>query len=206
MRSRLVFRSLFTAGIVAVGLLAVPRAARADGFVTPFVGINFGGATDTTLTNAIDDNSRVNYGVSFGWMGAGIFGAEGDLAYAPRFFAPGANIGRTNVFTAMGNVIIGIPFGGQSGGGIRPYVVGGVGLLRTNVATSRQALALDRNSFGWDAGVGVNGYFSDHFGIRGDVRYFRDFSVSDANTAIGVAIGQGRLDFWRGSIGFVVRY
>lgn len=191
---------------VGIGMLFAPRPALADGYVTPFIGINFGGATDTSLVNSVDDNSKLTYGVGIGWMGGGIIGFEGDIAYAPKFFAPGAQIGQTNVLTAMGNVIVGIPIGGQTGGGVRPYVVGGIGLLRTNVEDSLATLKLDRNSFGFDLGGGINGYFSDHVGIRGDIRYFRDFSVSDTDSAIGIALGAGKLDFWRGTVGVLFRF
>ncbi len=33
--------------------------------------------------------------------------------------------------TVMGNLLLGIPIGGQSGFGVRPYGVVGVGLIRT---------------------------------------------------------------------------
>ncbi len=193
------------AGLLSVGVMTA-APAYADGFVTPFVGVNFSGAVGEALKNAVDDNSKLTYGVSLGWMGGGIIGVEGDIGYAPKFFAPTANIGKTNVLTAMGNVIVGIPIGGQHGGGIRPYIVGGAGLLRTNVTSSLSSLQLDNSSAGFDVGGGINGYFADHIGIRGDVRYFREFSARDANTALGFALGTGHLDFWRGTVGLVFRF
>jgi hypothetical protein len=188
------------------GLLLLPSPARADGYVTPWIGFNFSGATGTSLANSVDDNNKLTGGVSVGFMGGGIIGAEADFGYAPRFIAAGVVVGQTNVLTAMGNLVIGIPIGGQSGGGIRPYVVGGIGLIRTDVEHSLAALTLDRNGAGFDVGGGVNGYFSDHIGIRGDVRYFRQFSISDSDNAIGIVLGRGKLDFWRGSAGLVLRF
>jgi len=199
-------RLLLVTAFVACVTFAAPRPAHADGFITPFIGVNFGGATDTEFGTAVGDNSDLTYGVSIGWMGAGIIGVEEDLGYAPKFFAPAALIGQTNVLTLMTNVIIGIPVGGQSGGGVRPYVSGGIGLLRTSVEKSVTALTLDRNSAGWDLGGGINGYFGDHIGVRGDFRYFRDFSISDTDSAIGVVLGKGTLDFYRASIGVVFRF
>ena len=192
-------------GLLSFGLMTA-APAYADGFVTPFVGVNFSGAVGAALKNAVDDNSKLTYGVSLGWMGGGIIGVEGDIGYAPKFFAPTANIGKTNVLTAMGNIIVGIPIGGQHGGGIRPYLVGGAGLLRTNVTSSLSSLQLDNSSAGFDVGGGINAYFADHIGIRGDVRYFRDFSERDANTALGFELGTGHLDFWRGTVGVVFRF
>ena len=198
-------RSFLVAGLLGLGVMTA-APAYADGFVTPFAGVNFSGAVGKKLNDAVDDNSKLTYGVSFGWMGAGIIGVEGDIGYAPKFFAPGANIGKTNVLTAMGNVIVGIPVGGQHGAGIRPYIVAGAGLLRTNVTSSLSSLELNNSNAGFDLGGGVNIYFADHVGIRGDVRYFRDFSARDANTALGFELGTGHLDFWRGTAGVVFRF
>lgn len=192
--------------ILVAGLLLLPSPARADGYVTPWIGVNFAGATNTTLANSVGDNSKLTYGASVGFMGGGIIGIEGDFGYAPKFVAAGAALGQTNVFTAMGNVIIGIPMGGQKGGGFRPYFVGGIGLLRTSVEQSITILEPDRNSVGFDLGGGANIYFADHVGIRADLRYFRQFSVADSNNAIGVVLGRGTLDFWRGSAGLVLRF
>ena len=36
---------------------------------------------------------------------------------------------------------------------------------------------IDRtNDWGWNLGLGAMGFFNDHFGVRGDVRYLRTFS------------------------------
>jgi opacity protein-like surface antigen len=197
---------LITIIAACVAVVAAPRAARADGFVTPFIGVNFSGATGGALVNAVEDSSKLTYGVSIGFMGGGVIGLEEDFAYAPKFVAAGAGVGQTNVLTLMTNLIIGIPVGGQKGGGIRPYVLGGIGLLRTTVENSIEVLVPDRNSVGFDLGGGLNIYFADNVGIRGDLRYFRDFSVADVNNALGVTLGRGRLDFWRGSAGLVLRF
>ncbi len=71
-------------------------------------------------------------------MGAGIFGFEVDFGYAPNFFESTEgdadfDYGDSNVTTLMGNVILGIPIGGQTGLGIRPYVSGGVGLIKSSI-------------------------------------------------------------------------
>jgi opacity protein-like surface antigen len=197
---------MYVALLFLASLLLLPSSARADGYVTPWIGVNFAGSTDTTLANSVEDNSMATYGASVGFMGGGIIGIEGDFGYAPKFVAAGAGVGQTNVFTAMGNVIVGIPVGGQRGGGFRPYFVGGIGLLRTNVEQSLAALEPDRNAFGFDVGGGANIYFADHVGIRGDVRYFRQFSAADSNNAIGIVLGKGTLDFWRGTVGLVLRF
>ena len=84
-----------------------PAAARADGLFIPFIGWNFGGDAGSELSDAVDA-SRFVYGVSAGWMGAGVIGFEGDFGYSPDFFGK-SDGGNTRVLTALGNVIVGVP-------------------------------------------------------------------------------------------------
>ncbi len=107
-------------------------------------------------------------------MGAGIAGFEVDWGWSPNFFQNTTGggtfaVGDSNVTTFMGNLILGVPVGGQTGGGVRPYVVGGAGLLRSNISGSTFFDDdLTSNDFGIDLGGGVHGYFNDHVGLRGD--------------------------------------
>src|SRR4029450_13830231 len=136
---------------VALAVLATPKMARADWFITPFVGGNFGGSTSADdLEDVLEDSSRLTCGGSAGFMGKGISGFEEDFGYTKKFFAPFAGIDETNLLTLMSNVIVGIPFGGQSGFGVRPYFVGGVGLMRTSVDSAVNFVELNNNSFGFD--------------------------------------------------------
>ena len=83
-----------------------------------------------------------------------------------------------------GNAIVGVPIGGTHGASIRPYVVGGVGLIRTNVQDAAALFDVNtKNDFGFDVGGGVMGFFSTNVGLRGDVRYFRGFSGTSDNIA-----------------------
>src|SRR5262245_56522220 len=111
--------------LLATGLLAAPVSAHADGFISPTVGVNFGGQAGGTLRTAVtgvpNEGDKISWGVAAGWMGAGIIGVEEDFSYSPKFFGSGGNIDTSRAVTLMTNVIIGIPVGGQSGGGIRPY-------------------------------------------------------------------------------------
>jgi hypothetical protein len=192
---------------LALATLLSAAAAHADGFITPFVGVNFGGSTNDKFVDSVNDNSKVNWGVGLGYMGGGIIGFEEEISYSPKFFAPGVVIGQVNVLTVMSNLIIGIPIGGQQGGGVRPYVVGGFGLFRTDVDKASSLFRSSINDYGFDLGGGVMGYFSNHFGIRGDVRYFRNLKTSeDADNPVGIAISKGNLNFLRGSIGIVLRF
>ena len=94
----------------------------------------------------------------------------------------------------MGNVIVGIPIGGQKGASIRPYVAGGVGLIRATADESDFVDKLSTNDFAYNVGGGVFGTVNDHFGLRADLRYFR--TTSDTN----------RYRFWRGLGGVALRF
>ena len=181
---------------VAVALVLAPMQARADGFVTPWIGSAFGSNIK---------NGQTTFGVSAGGMGAGIIGGEADFGWSPSFFGTKSDFGNNTVMNLMGNVILGVPVGGQHGAGIRPYVVGGVGLIRTQIDGGTLArVSSSNNMFGWDAGAGVMGYFADHVGLRGDVRYLR--ATSDLNSGVSsLDLSGDRLHFWRASIGVVLR-
>jgi opacity protein-like surface antigen len=208
-------RLFVTSAICAAALAAAPATASADWVITPFVGWNFGGAAD--VNNAITGTSfsnefehKIDYGVSVAQMGAGVIGWEVDLGYSPNFFETGTATNNafeftndSNVFTLTGNVIVGAPIGGH-GGSIRPYAVGGVGLIRTNLQDFAGAFDVSsKNDFGFDVGGGVMGYFAQNIGIRGDIRYFRSFTGSD-NNATG--LGLSDFHFWRGSVGVAFKF
>ena len=111
--------------------LAAPAAARADGLIIPFVGVNFGGNAGKNIGDAIDAK-RLNWGASFAFMGAGVLGVEADIARSPDFYGK-TDIGGSSVFTATGNLLIGVPIGGQKGVGFRPYALAGIGVVTANI-------------------------------------------------------------------------
>ena len=180
-------RALKTAVLIAMLAGLSPAPARADGFVSPWAGINF--ANDPA-------DGRISLGVTAGAMGGGVIGAEFDLGYSPSFFGTDNVFGSNSVITAMGNVIVGIPFGGTAGPGVRPYVTGGLGLIRSRVDIF--APDTSNTEFGMSVGGGVMGFFNDHFGLRADLRYFRTGIDLDL-------LNLENVDFWRASFGIVIR-
>ena len=184
----------------ALVLVLAPASARADWLFTPNLGVSFGGNTS--------GNEKMTYGASIGWMGAGIFGWEADLAYTPEFFEPGDSslnlVDNSNAVSWMANAIIGVPVGGQRGGGFRPYVSGGIGVLQTNVNDANNLFSVNNNEFGVNLGVGAFGFATDHIGFRGDLRYFR--ALSDPQEDNEFDISFGNFDFWRGTAGIAFRW
>jgi opacity protein-like surface antigen len=196
-------RTWMAAAVACVLLSAAP--ARAEWFVTPFVGGNFGGATHQPLfgkTEAI--TNPVTWGVTGGWTGRGWFGIEGDVAYAPSFFdSDNGFIAKRSVTTAMANVRLAVPLGGK-GGSVRPYVSGGAGLLRPNLAEAGGGADVAANKFAWNVGGGATAFFTNHVGINGDIRYIRANDKNEEPNVFGVQFDG--LDFWRAAAGVTLKW
>jgi opacity protein-like surface antigen len=187
--------------IAAVAFVCAPTPARADGYVSPWAGVNFGYNNDLTRTCSSGSCGQSwSWGVDAGWMGAGVIGGELEFGWSPDVYG---NAVDNHVWDLMGNLIVGIPFGGQHGAGVRPYVTGGLGAIHTKIVGGSAASSLDNTDFGYDLGVGANGYFSQHLGIRGDVRYFRTANA-DFNTT-NASVGLGQFHFWRAAVGLIIR-
>lgn len=183
-----------TVAILVLGLLTLaPATARADWLLTPFLGVSFGGDSD---------GQRLTYGGSIGYMGAGVIGFEIDFSHSPEFLDD-ALFSDSNLTSLMGNVIIGVPIGGDHAS-VRPYVTGGVGLLRTSVSDVDKFFDVDNNSFGINAGGGVMVFVNDHVGIRGDLRYLR--ALQDPEEDDEFDIDFGSFDFWRGTVGVTFKF
>ena len=189
--------------VMLVGLtvmLAAPRAAAADWLFTPNLGVAFGGDAS--------GREHLSYGASIGWMGAGALGWEADFTYTPEFFQGDDDdvelFSDSNVTTFMVNLIVGAPVGGTTGGGFRPYFSGGFGLMQSSVTDAASFLKVDNSEFGVNLGAGAMGFVSDHVGIRGDIRYFRQLSDPDEDNEFD--IGLGDFDYWRGTVGLTFRW
>jgi hypothetical protein len=189
------------AALAAVVITLAPAPARADGFFIPFLGVNFGGDSGKEFSEAFETN-QFNWGASLGWMGGGVFGFEGDFGYSPDFYGK-TDAGGSGAFTATANVLLGLPFGGQQGFGVRPYGLVGVGLLSST--SDFGTPEIDENNVTWSAGGGLMLFFGTRAGLRFDVRYFRTF---DDLEILGIPIAQspGKVDFTRGSLGLVLRF
>jgi opacity protein-like surface antigen len=178
-------------------VLAATGEARAQGFISPFAGYNFGGDAGCPQITGCQNN-QFNWGVTLGVTGS-VFGFEEEFAYAKDFFgsSPGFS---SSVLTVMTNVML-IP----NVGPVRPYALAGLGLIKTHIELSPSSLfSGDNNGFGWDVGGGVMVLFARHFGVRGDLRYFHSFQDT---AVLGVLTLNGeKLDFGRVSGAVVFRF
>ena len=192
--------------IIAIALVAMtfaPVPARADVLLIPFFGVNFGGDSGKEFTEAFD-SSQYNWGASVTFMGGGIFGVEGDFGYSPDFYGK-TDAGGSSALTATGSLILGIPFGGQQGFGVRPYGLVGAGILKSASDFGSAFSDIDESSVTWSAGGGVLVFFGTRAGVRFDVRYFRTFDDLEI-LGIPIADSPGKVDFTRGSVGLVLRF
>ena len=142
-------------------------------------------------------DGRTSFGFTATGMGGGVIGGEFDFGYSPNFFGEESQFGSNNVLTLVGNLVLGIPLGGSSGFGFRPYGTVGLGLIRSKVDILEPEVS--SNEFGINAGGGIFLFFGDHVGMRGDLRYFRagfdNLDIFDVE----------KVDFWRWSIGVTFR-
>jgi opacity protein-like surface antigen len=204
-------RKLVIAGLLGImGSIAAPATASADWLFTPFIGGNWGSSISFDGGDFEDEfEKRLNFGASLGWMGAGIAGFEIDFGYSPNFFEntvgdENFGFGESNVTTLMGNLILGVPIGGQRGPGIRPYAAGGLGLIKSNIGGADDLFEVDSTDWGFNVGGGVNAFITDNFGIRGDVRYFRSLEDNEPDDEFDVALSDFR--FWRWTVGATFRF
>jgi opacity protein-like surface antigen len=139
----------------------------------------------------------MTYGFNIGGMSGGVVGAEFDFGYTPNFFGSDSGVQKSGVMTIMGSLIAGIPVGGQSGPGIRPYGIFGIGLIRRKIEFSEALDDISSNDFGYNVGGGIMGFFTNVFGVRGEYRYLRRFKSDDLGRTF---------NFSRATLGIILRF
>jgi len=181
---------------MAVALVCIASPARAQGFISPFIGYNFGGDSGCPqITNCEDKHA--NYGVGFGALGS-IVGFEAEIAHTSEFLGNSPNES-TSVLTFMGNFMLAPKFGP-----VQPYGEAGLGLIRTSIESVGQSN--DENQFGYDLGGGLIVFFGQHVGLRGDVRYLHSFQLLDFSQFPSLQVRDNKLDFGRASIAVVFKF
>jgi len=184
--------SKFFVVAVFVGVALAPEPARADGFIVPWIGGNAGTGNATGL---------IVLGASVGATAASVIDVDFELGYSPDFFGNGLN---SYALTTMGNLTLDIPFGGTRAPRIRPYLTGGIGLIRARIEDRRFGYSFANNDVGVNFGGGVTGFVADHVGLRADLRYIQ--SLEDNYSAAPLNQFQfGGFHYWRTSIGVVLR-
>jgi hypothetical protein len=179
---------------------------------TGFVGVNM--TMNVDFAESDDSDPTLSYGGQIAYMWRSRAGVEAiaDLGPAPGLDSVGFVIapgGSRHVNAYMLNFIGGLPIGGH--GRFQPY--GSVGMGKIQFSGD----VIDQNGFianesetrwGWNAGVGTAAFYG-HWGVRGDVRYYRahgdDPENLDTTTDVAKSLLTG-LSFWRANAGLAFRF
>jgi hypothetical protein len=188
-----------TFAALALTFAFVANDAAAEGFINPFVG--------TTLTSPSPSGSKSKAGYGFALGGVGkVVGGETEFAYYPEVLDNTANnLAKNKVFTLSASTLVGV-----LAGPVKVYGALGFGDLHLYGSSLSSAIIphpedISTNYFTYNVGGGVMGFFSSHFGVRGDLRYYRSFGFKESDVQ-GAGLALDKFDFWRGDIGLAVRF
>ena len=192
--------------LVLVGglLLLCVRADAADRQIRPFAGATFGGGTTFVDPELAIGKPNPAIGASVVFLSE-VFGAEVEVADAPGFFQAGDKhlVLGSHVTTVSGNVIVAAPHR-LTEYSLRPYFVGGAGLMRVSTTTSLSPFDVSKVIPAVDVGVGVVAFLTNRLGVSWDVRRFQ--SVGRGAVDVGLSFGGESLSFWRATMAAVIRY
>jgi hypothetical protein len=193
---------------LAVALLLViwlrPADASADWQITPFLGNSFAPET-TFLVFEEGAGRKTTFGASVALLSKSLFGVEADFGHTPGFFEGKNPLGlvlTSRVTTLTGNVVIAAPLA-LTRESLRPYFVGGVGLMQARSKHVGGLFPVERDMYGLDLGGGAIGFLTPRTGVRFDLRRFKAISGEDGPLA---RAGVSRLSFWRASVGLTLAY
>jgi aromatic-L-amino-acid decarboxylase len=133
-------RRLLALVLIGGGMLALPAQAWADGFISPYFGVNFSG--DTTKNSTV-------FGGSLGFLGKSA-GFEVDFGYTPDFFGDDTLDVDGKTATLMANVLV----GGRHHT-VSPYIALGAGLIRTDITGPSDVLDLHATENNWGGNIGA---------------------------------------------------
>jgi hypothetical protein len=186
----------------------LPSVADADWLFSPFIGGAFAGSTALPDLEQGASATQIIFGGSAGWWSPGIFGFEGDFAYAPRFFETdnqGGIVINSNAMTFSGSVIVATPVS-VTRESLRPYLVGGLGWMHASIDEIQnvfpEIFGRARNSVGLNFGGGAVGFITPRTGVRFEVRQFRSLE-RDENLLTGET--KSLLSFWRATVAVVIK-
>jgi opacity protein-like surface antigen len=190
------FRLIPFCAILVVLTLGLPAPSAAQSFISPLIGYDFGDDSSCPEITGCEDKN-LNIGAGIGTLGSFV-GFELDISYAKDFFgaAPGYS---SSVLTLMSDVIVGPQIGP-----VRPYLTGGVGLIKSHISADA-AVLLDssNNDFGWNFGGGLMIFMGENIGVRGDIRHFHAFQDLEI---LDFPLSDTKLDFGRASAALVFRF
>jgi hypothetical protein len=196
--------ALKTLVLMAGLLLLSGRTYAEDRQIRPFIGATFGGATTfLDLDHVVGEPNRA-IGASAVFLGE-LFGVDIDVADAPGYFESDGKhlVFSSRVTTISTNVVVAAPHR-RTEYSLRPYLVGGGGLMRISMTTSLNVFDVSSVIPAFDVGAGVVGFLTNRTGVCWEIRRFQSVGSNAGNT--GLSLGDERLSFWRATMGVVIRY
>ena len=193
-------------GALTVGFaLAVGSPAFAEWHIVPLVGLTFKGNTNAAPVGQVPIGTHPDFGGAVSLLGAGILGAEGIGVFTPNFKGDDPTLNKilqsSRTLAVMGNVMVTTPRRWTEYT-LRPYVSGGLGVVRLSVVDAGGGLGNTMNAAGFDVGGGAIGFFTRHTGVRFDLRYYRRLHAGSSEL---LPTGEPQLSFWTLSVGVVFR-
>jgi hypothetical protein len=199
-------RSAWTLRALIVGLaLAAAQSASAEWHITPMVGVTFHATTNAPLIGTTPIGTHPSFGGAVALLGAGILGIEGIGVFTPTFMGDSPTstpvVQSSRALAIMGNAVITTPRRWTEYS-LRPYVSGGLGVIRLSVTDVGSALPTKTNAPGIDIGGGAIGFFSKHTGMRFDLRYYRRIGAPSQQL---LPTDKPQVSFMTASVGIVLR-
>lgn len=192
---------------VLVATVLAPIPVYADWLLTPFMGVKFGGRTSIIDLEQAADRTKLTIGGSLSRIGDGLFGVEVEGAYIPGYFERNTPdpqddlLASSYVLDLSGNAIVALP-PNMTGGGLRPYLTAGLGLMHAEGVDILTFFRIRRTMPAITLGVGATGLLTNRVGVRFDLRYLRSIAQQDA---FQISVGR-QLSYWRGTIGIGIKY
>lgn len=192
-----------TAALAAVVMLFATSAS-AEWQFAPFVGLTFKATTTLIDVDHAAGDRHKNAGAAVRWLSDGWFGIEGIGLWVPGFFQGegGDLVTDSRVTSVMGNVVLTLPRR-LTEYGLRPFVSGGLGVIRAKVIDEVRLFSYDSTFSALDIGAGAVGFLTQRTGVSLDFRYYRlRRGLPDEVFAVG---GEPRLRYMTLSFGVVIR-
>jgi len=186
-------------------LLVLPSSASAEWQIRPFLGVTFAGSTTFVDSERAAGHPKLAFGMNGVLLGENI-GIEGDFGRTRGFFQSGDQhlVLGSSATTLTGNIVIALPRR-LTQYTLRPYFVGGVGLMRARIDHQEfEAVNVASTLPAIDVGGGATGFLTDRVGLSWDMRYFR--SISGKTELRGLSVAAERLSFWRANMALAIRY
>jgi hypothetical protein len=198
--------SVRTLRAISFGLaLAAASPAHAEWHLTPTIGLTLRAHTNAPLLEPVPIDKHVNIGGAVALLGKGIVGAEGVGVFTTGFRGVDPEvpspIQSSRVFALMGNVVLTTPKR-LTEYSLRPFVSGGVGYMRLDVTHVTDAVSLHEEFPAFNIGGGAVGFFTQHTGVRFDLRYFK--RIGETTPGV-VALDHPQVSFMSLSVGVVFR-